>query len=269
MSKILVTGGAGSIGSELVRQLAPNHKIFILDINETGCFDLQEELQLKKYWVHGRVGDVRDMDTVKDVFSDFKPEIVIHAAALKHVKPNELYPIEAILTNVVGTYNVLHQAKNFKVQKFIFISTDKVVNANSVMGQTKRLGETMVRNAGYTAVRFGNVMGSRGSVLPTWERQVKNGEPITITDKKMMRYFMTIPQACSLVIEAMNIGKGGETIVLNMGRLKSIIALKEELYPKYPVKYIGMRPGETLDEKLMTQEEGLKAERSGKFYVIK
>lgn len=268
MKKILVTGGAGSIGSELVRQLAEKNKIFILDNNETGCFDLCEELQLKGQWVYGRVGDVRDMTTVHDVFSDFKPDVVIHAAALKHVKPNETYPIEAIMTNVIGTYNVLQQAKNFKVKQFIFISTDKVVNANSVMGQTKKLGETMVRNAGYTAVRFGNVVGSRGSVLPFWAEQVRRGDPITITDKRMKRYFMSIPDACSLVIEAMKIAKPGQTVVLDMGKLKSILTLKEELYPGYPVKYIGMRPGETLDEKLMTSEEGLTAKRVGKFYVI-
>lgn len=265
---ILITGLGGSIGSELTRQLAKHNRIFGLDNNETSLFDLCEELQLKGQWVYGRVGDVRDMETVHDVFSDFKPDIVIHAAALKHVKPNESYPIEAIQTNVLGTYNVLHQAKNFKVKQFIFISTDKVVNANSVMGQTKKLGETMVRNAGYTAVRFGNVMNSRGSVLPFWAEQVKRGDPITITDKRMKRYFMSIPEACSLVIQAMKIGKGGETIVLDMGELKNILDVKESLYPKYPVRYIGIRPGETLDEKLMTQEEELTAKKQGRFYII-
>lgn len=268
MSKILITGGAGSIGSELVRQLAPDNKIFILDSNETGMFDLCEELQLKGLWVHGRVGDVRDMRTVEDMFSDFKPDTVIHAAALKHVKPNEDYPIEAIQTNVIGTYNVLHTAKRWKVKQFVFISTDKVVNANSVMGQTKKLGETMVRNAGYIAVRFGNVMGSRGSVIPFWAEQVRRGDPITITDPNMKRYFMSIPEACGLVIKAMEIGKPGQTVVLNMGKLKSIMELKEELHPGYPTKIIGIRPGETLEEKLMTQEEELKAQTIDNFYVI-
>lgn len=255
MKRILVTGGAGSIGSELVRQLATKYKVFILDNNETGMFDLCEELQLKGQWVYGRVGDVRDMATVHDVFSDFKPEVVIHAAALKHVKPNETYPIEAIQTNVIGTYNVLQQAKNFAVKKFIFISTDKVVNANSVMGQTKRLGETMVRNAGYTAVRFGNVMGSRGSVLPFWASQVERGDPITITDKRMKRYMMPIKDACKLVIKAMKLNVKGATVVLDMGELKSIWLLAHELYPSKRKKIIGMRPGETLEERLMTDEE--------------
>jgi FlaA1/EpsC-like NDP-sugar epimerase len=268
MSRILITGGAGSIGSELVRQLSPKHKIFILDNNETGMFDLCEELQHKGLWVYGRVGDVRDMSTVWDVFSDFKPQIVIHAAALKHVKPNETYPIEAIQTNVLGTYNVLQQAKNFKVRKFIFISTDKVVNANSVMGQTKKLGETMVRNAGYTAVRFGNVMGSRGSVLPFWAEQAKRGDPITITDKRMMRFFMSIPQACSLVIRAMDLPAKGKTIVLDMGKLKNVYELACELYPNHKKKFIGIRPGETLDEKLMSHEEEKNATKIKQFYVI-
>jgi FlaA1/EpsC-like NDP-sugar epimerase len=268
MNKILITGGAGSIGSELVRQLAPKNKIFIIDNNETGMFDLCEELQLKDMWVYGRVGDVRDMDTVWDVYSDFKPDIVIHAAALKHVKPNEDYPIEAINTNVLGTYNVLHQAKRFRVKNFVFISTDKVVNANSVMGQTKKLGETMVRNAGYTAVRFGNVMGSRGSVVPFWQAQVDAGDKITITDKKMMRYFMSIPEACSLVIEAMKLNYQGKIVVLDMGELTNIMDLKEELHPGYPTRVIGMRPGETLDEKLMTKEEELIAKKRGNFYIV-
>lgn len=268
MSKILITGGAGSIGSELVRQLAPKHKIFILDNNETALFDLVEELQQKKKWVYGRVGDIRSMDTVFDVFSDFKPDIVIHAAALKHVKPNEIYPIEAILTNVVGTFNVLQQAKNFNTKKFVLISSDKAVNAKSVMGQTKLLAETMVRNAGFVVVRFGNVLRSRGSVLSTWERQVQNKEPITITDKRMTRYFMSIQDACALVVEAMKVGKAGETVIFEMGKPISILDLKEKLYPKYPVKYIGMRAGESLTETLMTHEEQQRVKKRGKFYIV-
>lgn len=268
MKKILVTGGAGSIGSELVRQLAPKHKVFILDINETDLFTLTEELQNEGRWVYGRVGDVRDMNTVWDVFSDFKPDIVIHAAALKHVKPNEVYPLECIQTNVIGTYNVLQQAKNFNVKNFVFISTDKVVNANSVMGQTKRLGETMVRNAGYMAVRFGNVMGSRGSLLPTWERQFAKKQPLTITDTRMKRYFMSIPQACSLVIEAMKLNLKGKTIVLDMGEQIFIKDLAKKLYPKHKIKVIGIRPGETLEEHLMTQEEEVLATKRGKFYIL-
>lgn len=266
--KVLITGGGGSIGSELVRQLSVKHKVFILDNNETDMFLLTEELQGSGRWVYGRVGDVRDMDTVFDVFSDFRPDIVIHAAALKHVKPNEAYPIEAIQTNVIGTFNVLQQAKNFNVTNFVFISTDKVVNANSVMGQTKRLGETMVKNAGYTAVRFGNVAGSRGSVLPIWEAQIKRGEPITITDTRMKRYFMSIEEACSLVIKAMHMNMKGKTVVLDMGEQVSILELAKKLYPKHKRRVIGIRPGETLEEKLMTVEESLQAVKRGKFYVL-
>jgi len=266
--KILVTGGAGSIGSELVRQLAPKNKIFVLDTNETGMFDLCEELQLKGLWVNGRVGDVRDMTTVEDVFSDLKPDKVIHAAALKHVKPNEDYPLDAIQTNVIGTYNVIHTAQRWNVKNFVFISTDKVVNANSIMGQTKRLGETMARNAGYTAVRFGNVMGSRGSVIPFWQSQVDKGDPITVTDSRMKRYFMSVPDACTLVIEAMNLNLKGKTIILDMGKSKKITDLAKELHPNHPIKIIGIRKGETLEEKLMTSEEELSAKKKEKFYVI-
>lgn len=266
--KISITGFGGSIGSELTRQLCVGHKIFGLDNNETAVCDLTEELQQKGHWVYGRVGDIRDMETVRDVFSDFKPDAVIHAAALKHVKPNENYPIEAIKTNVIGTYNVLQQAKNFNVKKFIFISSDKATNPHSVMGQTKRLGETMVRNAGYTAVRFGNVMGSRGSVLPLWESQVKRGEPITITDEKMERYFMTIPEACALVVEAMNQAIPGKTIVLDMGARIRVIDLANTLYPNHKKIIIGVRPGETLIEELMTEEEKKTAKISDKFWIL-
>jgi FlaA1/EpsC-like NDP-sugar epimerase len=255
-----------------MRQLAPLNKIFGIDSNETGIFDLMEEHQLKGQWVYGRVGDVRDTKTLEDVFSDFKPEIVIHAAALKHVKPNEDYPLEAIQTNVIGTYNVIFYAKKYLVKKFIFISTDKVVNANSIMGATKKLGEIMARNQGYTAVRFGNVMGSRGSVLPFWENQINKGDPITVTDERMERYFMSIPDAVKLVIQAMEMGRGGETIILSMGKPVKIIDLAHklirELKSDTKIKMIGIRPGETLGERLMSEEEKKIAKKKGKFYII-
>src|SRR3990167_4351702 len=218
MSRICVTGGGGSIGSELVRQLAPKHKIFILDCNETSTFDLTEELRLKGYSVNCRVGDVRDYETVNDVFSDFKPEIVFHAAALKHVTPNEIYPIEAIRTNILGTYNVLHCAKRYKVKKLTNISTDKVIHANSIMGITKKVAEVMTKNSGYVSVRFGNILGSRGSVIPIWQQQVDKGESLTVTHPDMERYFMTIPNACELVIKALKIGKAGQILILDMGK---------------------------------------------------
>jgi len=269
--RILVTGGAGSIGSELVRQLAKNNKIFIVDTNENNTFLLREELREKGYWVYSRTGDIKNKDTIFDVFSDFKPQIVFHCAALKHVTPNEEYPREVVETNILGTLNLIEEAKNWEcLEKFVFISTDKVVNANCNMGITKLCAEGLVRKAGdkFVAVRFGNVLDSQGSVLKIWKRQVDNGEPITITDKRMERYTMTIPEACSLVIKASQSGGNGETWILDMGERKKIIDLKEELYPDYPVKEIGIRKGETLDEKLMTQDEEKLAIKRGKFFII-
>lgn len=271
--RILITGMAGSIGSELMRQLAPNNKIFGIDTNETGIFDLIEEHQLKGQWVYGRIGDVRDMNTVNDVFSDFKPEIVIHAAALKHVKPNEDYPLEAIQTNVIGTYNVIYCAKKWQTKRFVFISTDKVVNANSIMGGTKKLGEIMARNNGFVAVRFGNVMGSRGSVIPFWQNQIEKGGPITVTDERMERYFMDIPEACSLVLYAAEHGKAGETWVLDMGERVNVLELARKIIKEtkkdIKIKMIGIRPGETLSERLMTEEEEKTATKRGRFNIIK
>lgn len=269
--RILVTGGAGSIGSEIVRQLAPSNKIFILDINETATFDLREELNQDGHWIHSRHGDIRDINTVRDIFEDFKPQYVFHAGALKHVTPNEEYPLEAIQTNIIGTYNVMSEAKRWEcLEKFVFISTDKVVNGHSIMGATKKVGEIMVRNQGkgFIAVRFGNVMGSRGSVIPLWQNQINRGKPITVTDERMERYMMTIPEAVNLVIEASQIGKGGECFILDMGKRVNVLELAKKIVGKGEIKMIGMRKGETLDEKLMTQEEEELAVKKGNFYII-
>lgn len=274
--RILVTGGAGSIGSELVRQLAPNNKIFILDQNETATFDLREELKNEGYWVHSRTGDIRDKDVVQDVFEDFKPEIVFHAAALKHVTPNEEYPIEAINTNILGTYNVMAEAKKWEcLEKFVFISTDKVIHSNSIMGATKRVGEIMIKNQGkgFVGVRFGNVLGSRGSVIPIWQKQLEKKQDLTVTDPDMTRYFMTIPQAVNLVIEAAEIGQGGEVLILDMGKQVNVLALARDIISTsgipVDVRIVGKRPGETLDERLMTEEEERRAIKKGNFYIIK
>lgn len=274
--RILITGFAGSIGSELTRQLCLKNKIFGIDINETGAFDLQEELRQKGYWVYSRVGDVRDIETIKDVFEDFKPQIIFHAAALKHVSPNEIYPIEAIKTNVLGLYNVLSEAKKWEcVEKFVFISTDKTINSYSIMGATKKLGEIMVKNSGkgYVVVRFGNVLGSRGSLIPIWQKQIDKNEPITITDERMERYFMTIEEACGLVIKAAEIGKGGETIILDMGKKVNVLDLArkviEESRKDIQIKTIGIRSGERLTEELMTEEEKRSAVKQDNFWIIK
>ena len=260
--RILVTGGAGSIGSELVRQLAPQNKIFILDINETGAFDLREELKQKGYWVHSRTGDIRNKETLEDVFSDFKPQIVFHAAALKHVTPNEEYPEESIQTNIIGTWNLIKEAKRWEcLEKFVFISTDKVVNAKSIMGIAKLCAESLVKLQGqkFVAVRFGNVMASRGSVLEIWQRQFDAKEPLTITHPEMERYLMTISQACELVIKAAEEGNGGEIFILDMGKRVKVLELAQKVIElsghEKAIRQIGIRPGEVIKEKLMTEEE--------------
>lgn len=270
--RILICGGAGSIGSELVRQLCIENKIYILDNEETRTFDLAEELKQKGHWVNYRIGDIRDKEVVRNTFSDFKPEIIINAAALKHVTPSQIYPREYVLTNIVGNLNLIEEAKKWEcTEKYIFISSDKVVNEDkSVMGATKMCSETITIALGYTSVRFGNVLASRGSVLEIWERQVKAGEAITITDPDMERYMMEIPQACELVIEAIENGKGGEIFILDMGKPKKITDLKNERYGvDYPVKIIGKRLGETMQEKLMSEDEKKKVIRKGKFFVLK
>jgi len=269
MKRCLITG-TGSIGSELARQLAPDHKLFLIDIDETKTYQLREQLRAKGHWVHSRTGDIRNKETLRDVFEDFKPQIVFHTAALKNVTPSEEYPQEAIDTNIQGTANLIAEAKRWEcLEKFIFISTDKVVNAKCIMGMTKKCAEGLVTRAGkqFVAVRFGNVLASSGSVLEIWERQVKNGDPITITDPKMERYMMTIPDACRLVIKAQE-GSNGQIYILDMGKPVNIMDFKEKYYPDYPIKIIGIRIGETLDEKLMTKEEERVAIHKDKYFII-
>lgn len=269
--RILISGGAGSIGSELCRQLAENNKIFVLDNNESGVFDICEEL--KQYWVKPRVGDIRDRETIRDLFVDFKPQIVINAAALKHVGLSHIYPRDYVDTNIIGNLNLVEEARKWEcLEKFVFISTDKSVNANSIMGCTKRASEVIVKaqGKGFCVVRFGNVIGSRGSLFTIWDRQIKKGEPLTVTDRNMERYMMSIKDACELVITASGESKGGEIFILDMGKKKNIY----DLALKYgngqsEIKIIGIRPGETLSEELMYEEEKKVAIKRGRFYIIK
>lgn len=273
--RILIAGGAGSIGSELVRQLVnAKNSVYLLDTNESGVFDVTDSLKGQKVW--GRVGDIKDYKTVRDVFEDFKPQIVFNAAAYKHVPLMEYTPLEAINTNVIGHYNLVHVAKTWEcVEKFIYISTDKAVSSNSIMGATKRLGEIITKNQGkgFVVVRFGNVLGSRGSLLTIWQRQLDEGKPLTITDEKMERYMMTIPEACELVIEAAEMGEGGEIFIMDMGEKVNIKDLALQILGKAGkppnLKIIGMREGETMSEKLMFEEEEHKAIKRNKFYIIK
>lgn len=272
--RILVTGGAGSIGSELVRQLREENRVFILDSNETGVVELTEETKGKTL-VHGRVGDIRDEKTVEDVFSDFKPQIVFHAAALKHVSPAESYPREYVYTNIIGTLNVIEYAKKWEcLEKFVFISTDKAVQSSSVMGATKRVGEIITKNQGkgFVVVRFGNVLGSRGSVIPLWQKAIDEGSNLRVTDERMTRYMMTIQQAVDLVIQASQLGKGGEIFILDMGEKINVLELAKGILASSnkpsKIEMIGIRPGEQLTEKLMFEEEERLAVKKNKFYVI-
>ena len=266
--RILCVGGAGSIGSELVRQLVKKNKVFVVDQNESGFFEIQQETGC-----FGRVGDIRDKGVVFDVFSDFKPQIVINCAALKHVPYSQRYPDEYVKTNIIGNLNLIEEAKKWEcLEKFIFISTDKAVSTNSVMGATKRCAELMTVNMGkrFVAVRFGNVIGSRGSLYTIWDKQIKKGEMMTVTDKRMERYFMTIKEACELVIEASKENNG--ILVLDMGKPKKIIDLAREYAKKNNynpfIKIIGIRDGETLTEELMFEEEKKRAIKKGRYYKI-
>ncbi len=275
--RILITGAAGTIGAELVRQLVPNNKIFLLDNNETGVFDQIEEYKQMGLWCHGRVGDIRNEKTIEDVFSDFKPQIVFHAAAYKHVTPGEWYPREYVDTNIIGTLNIIEYAKKWEcLEKFVFISTDKAVQSSSIMGATKRVAEIICRNQGkgFIVVRFGNVLGSRGSVIPLWQKQIDEGKRIKVTDANMTRYMMTIQAAVDLVIQAAELGAGGEIFILPMGKKINILELAQNVLlqaGKNPneIEFIGVRPGEQMTESLMTLEEEKVATTIGKFIVIK
>lgn len=278
---ILVTGGAGSIGSEIVRSLLKlnPHAIRILDINETGLFDLEQELQSPK--IRALIGDIRDRDRLKRAFEDVN--IVFHAAALKHVPLCEYNPFDALRTNAIGTQNVMDAALDEEVEKVILISTDKAVNPTNVMGATKLLAERLVisanhykgkRKIAFSCVRFGNVMDSRGSVIPLFRSQIKKGGPLTVTDPNMTRFVMSIPNAVNLILEAAYMSKGGETFILKMPALRIIQlaeVMVEELAPKnskIEIKIIGKRAGEKLYEELMTEDEVESAAEDDGLYVL-
>lgn len=265
--KVLITGFAGSIGSELTRQLCEQNEIYGIDISESG-FGIIEELRQKGFNVKGIVGDVRD----KSVFNGIGiPDIIFHCAALKHVTPSGWNPEEYVRTNILGTLNVLDFANKNRV-KLVNISTDKVVNTNSIMGATKKVAEIAVRDAGHISVRFGNVLGSRGSLIEIWQRQIEKGESLTVTDERMTRYMMTIEEAVKLVIEASEIGEPGSIVVMDMGKKENILDLAKEILKKSDnkvgIKMIGTRPGEMLTEILMTEEEEKSSVKKGKFSII-
>jgi FlaA1/EpsC-like NDP-sugar epimerase len=270
---ILVTGAAGSIGSGLVKQIG-NYEpktIVLLDQAESALYDLQQELHSKGnlFPFDIVIGDIRNYDRLKRVFDFYKPEYVFHAAAYKHVPLMENNPSEAVLTNVKGSKNLVDLALEYDVQKFVMISTDKAVNPTNVMGASKRVAEIYAQTKNqlgktrFVTTRFGNVLGSNGSVIPLFQKQIEQGGPLTITDERITRFFMTIPEACQLVLEAGSMGQGGEIFVFDMGKSVKIIDLAKkmiqlsglELGKDIEIKVTGLRPGEKLYEELLASEE--------------
>ncbi len=285
---ILVTGAAGSIGSELCRQLLGYEPALIigLDTNETGLFDLAESLRAHP---HGQyflpyIGDITNRLCMERLFKKEHPHIVFHVAAYKHVPLLEQYPDQAIYTNALGTYYLCCLAQKYGVGNFVFVSTDKAADPTSVMGASKRFGEVIIRSLAhskenktcFSAVRFGNVIGSRGSVVPTFARQIRNGGPITITDPRATRYFMTIPEACGLVILSAVLAEAGNIYLLDMGKPVRIVDLAlrmvhlsgSEVDHNINIVYTGLRPGERIHEVLVAANEELRPTQHSKIFCI-
>lgn len=283
---VLVTGGGGSIGSELCRQIASfsPEKLIIFDIYENNAYEIQQELKRK----YGKqlnlevfIGTIRDRNRLEQIFKLHKPQVVFHAAAHKHVPLMENSPTEAIKNNVFGTINVAECADKYGAKKFVLISTDKAVNPTNIMGATKRIAEIIVQaldkksKTEFVAVRFGNVLGSNGSVIPLFRKQILEGGPVTVTDPEVTRYFMTIPEAVQLVIQAGAMAAGGEIFVLDMGEPVKILDLARDLIklsglePDVDIKieYTGLRPGEKLYEELLMAEEGLEETKHEKIFI--
>ena len=284
---IMVTGGGGSIGSELCRQLVSHQPkcLIIFDIYENNAYDIQQELRINypNANVVTLIGSIRNTKRLEEVFETYKPQIIYHAAAHKHVPLMEVSPNEAVKNNVVGTWNVARMADKYNVNKFVMISTDKAVNPTNVMGATKRICEMIIQTyneiskTDFVAVRFGNVLGSNGSVIPLFKRQIEAGGPVTVTHPDIIRYFMTIPEAVSLVLQAGAYAKGGEIFILDMGDpvkiddlAKNLIRLSGyTLEVNMEIKYTGLRPGEKLYEELLMKEEGLQDTKNKLIHIGK
>ena len=285
--RILITGAGGSIGSELGRQIAQFKPglLALLDFDETELFNIDQELKedYPKLEVHSILGDILNREKMTAVFEQVNPQLVFHAAAYKHVPMIEAFPEEAIQINILGTKILAELSQKSGVEKFVFISTDKAVNPTSVMGVSKRVAEMVIMDMNhrektkFVAVRFGNVLGSRGSVIPIFQEQIKKGGPVTVTHPEMKRYFMTIPEAVLLVLQAGSIGKGGEVFVLDMGEQVRIYDLACELIrlsglepeKDIPIVFTGIRPGEKLFEEVLTSEEGVEATVHPKIFKAK
>ncbi len=285
--RVLVTGGGGSIGSELCRQIArfEPEELMILDIYENNAYDIQNEL-LRKYDklnLKVFIASVRDKKRMDEIIKNERPDVVFHAAAHKHVPLMENNPHEAIKNNVFGTLNVVQAADKYNVKKFVMISTDKAVNPTNVMGATKRICEMIVQSKNkesdteFVAVRFGNVLGSNGSVIPLFKKQIAEGGPVTVTHPDVIRYFMTIPEACQLVLQAGSMAEGGEIFVLDMGEPVKIMDLAKDLISlsgfepdvDIPIEITGLRPGEKLYEELLLDEEGISDTSHNKIFIGK
>ncbi|MBQ4087826.1 MAG: polysaccharide biosynthesis protein [Clostridia bacterium] len=284
---VLVTGGGGSIGSELCRQIAQYNpgQLVIVDVYENSAYDLENELRDKYRNLNLTVliASIRDEKRLDDIFKEIRPELIFHAAAHKHVPLMEHSPTEAVKNNVFGTYNVVKCADKYGVKRFVMISTDKAVNPTNVMGATKRVCEmivqTMARNSktDFVAVRFGNVLGSNGSVIPRFKKQIEAGGPVTVTHPEITRFFMTIPEAAHLVLQAASYAEGGEIFVLDMGQPVKIYELAKKMIllagyePEKDIKieFTGLRPGEKLYEELLMNEEGLKETKHNKIFIGK
>ena len=284
---VLVTGGGGSIGSELCRQIAGHHpkQLIIVDIYENNAYDIQQELIRKHPELNLQVliASVRNTARINDIFATYRPNIVFHAAAHKHVPLMEVSPNEAIKNNVMGTYKTAKAADKYGAEKFVLISTDKAVNPTNVMGASKRICEMVIQmmnqksETNFVAVRFGNVLGSNGSVIPLFKKQIAEGGPVTVTDPRIIRYFMTIPEAVSLVLQAGAYARGGEIFVLDMGKPVKILDLATNLIKlsgykvgeDIEIEFTGLRPGEKMYEELLMDEEGLKKTANKMIFIGK
>ena len=288
--RVLVTGAGGSIGSELVRQIIHYNpsSMMLVDIYENGVYDLQMELN-RKHREDPKfnkpkvlIASVYNYERMYRIFDEFKPELVFHAAAYKHVPLMEDSAVEAVRTNVLGTYNISKLCSEFKVQKMVLVSSDKAVRPTNVMGATKRFAEMIIQyfntisSTKYSAVRFGNVLGSNGSVVPLFKKQIEDGGPVTVTDKNIIRYFMTIPEAVGLILQSGTFAKGGEIFILDMGEPVKIINLAEKMimlsglrpYIDIDIKITGLRPGEKLYEELLVSSSPDQIKTSNKKIFI-
>lgn len=284
--RVLVTGAGGSIGSELVRQIKKFHPeaLAFVDNSEYNLFQVEMESRRRfdELTTCGFLADIRNQEAIQHIFEQFQPQVVFHAAAYKHVPLQEFHPWETVQNNIGGTRNLIQVAQEYEVKKFVLVSTDKAVRPTSVMGATKRIAEKLIACANhdpecqFMAVRFGNVIGSSGSVIPVFQEQIEQGGPVTVTHPEVFRYFMSLPEAAQLILQAGAMGRGGEIFILEMGEPVRILDLARDLIrlhgyePEHeiPIQYVGLRPGEKLYEELITEVEGIVATNHEKIMVL-